>query len=200
MILALLMFAYAIGVVSSIEEAANERALRFQAQLQYVRQVLRKHRMPAPLFNRVQNYLGYTHLYGERHSISIMDELPEGCDSPTRSAPLPPPPSPSLPCFTRTGHGMVTTPARKLSFSTPFKPPPNCRIRARSLYQWRLHTSASAPACVTLRGALHLLCCRYDVARHATCTCFVLIGCATTCSSSFFGDACSLCLGSSSVM
>mmetsp|Transcript_418 Transcript_418/g.1300 ORF Transcript_418/g.1300 Transcript_418/m.1300 type:complete len:1166 (-) Transcript_418:1481-4978(-) len=78
MILSLLMFAYAIGVVSSIEGAANERALQFQAQLQYVRQVLRKHNVPVALFSRVQSYLGYTNSFGERHSIAIMNELPEG--------------------------------------------------------------------------------------------------------------------------
>ena len=74
----MLMFAYAIGVVSSIEEAANERALRLQAQLQYVQQVLRKHKVPDELFGRVQSYLVYTHTHGERYSIELMSEVPEG--------------------------------------------------------------------------------------------------------------------------
>ena len=47
---ALVMFAYAVGVVAVIEEASSERQIQLQSRTQYVRKVLRSPRsFPDPL-------------------------------------------------------------------------------------------------------------------------------------------------------
>ena len=78
MIVSLLVFAYAIGVVSAIEESANERALRFQAQQQYVRLVLKNHKLTPGLVSRVTAYLSYQFHNQNNFDASIMEGIPEG--------------------------------------------------------------------------------------------------------------------------
>jgi predicted membrane metal-binding protein len=78
MIVSLLVFAYTIGVVSAIEESTNERALRFQAQQQYVRLVLKNHKLTPGLVSRVTAYLSYQFHNQNNFDASIMEGIPEG--------------------------------------------------------------------------------------------------------------------------
>ena len=78
MVTSLLVFAYAIGVVSTIEESNNERALKFQARMQYVQLVLRHHKLSRPLVDRVTAYLEYQFNHQDDFDLSILEGLPEG--------------------------------------------------------------------------------------------------------------------------
>ena len=55
----LVVLGVTIGVVAVIEEAASERQIQLQSRTQYVRHVLRSHRLPQALVQRVSSYLAY---------------------------------------------------------------------------------------------------------------------------------------------
>ena len=73
----LLLFAYAIGVVSAGTEEANKRALNFEAQIKYVRLVLRSHELPRALVDRVMSFLSYQNRNQDHLDMRVVDELPE---------------------------------------------------------------------------------------------------------------------------
>lgn len=78
MAFSLLLFAYAIGTIAVIEEASSERQIILQSKMQYMRHVLRSHRLPSALVQRVSAYLSYNEYTSGGMTMSVLEELPEG--------------------------------------------------------------------------------------------------------------------------
>ena len=77
MVGSLLIFAFAIGVVSAGEEATNQQAMLFQARISYAMLVLRNHSLPDELVQRVKAYLTHQNTHGSSTDLSLLHELPE---------------------------------------------------------------------------------------------------------------------------
>ena len=77
MVGSLLIFAFAIGVVSAGEEATNQQAMLFQARISYAMLVLRNHCLPDELVQRVKAYLTHQNAHGSSTDLSLLRELPE---------------------------------------------------------------------------------------------------------------------------
>lgn len=66
------------GVVAVIEEASSERQIQLQSRTQYVRHVLRAHRLPHALVHRVSAYMHYKEHSAGGVNMEVLAELPEG--------------------------------------------------------------------------------------------------------------------------
>lgn len=78
MVLALLLFAYAIGAVATYEEVVSEASLQLQARVQEVRHVLRSHALPRQLLDRVSAYLVHEERSAGHATVDVLKQLPEG--------------------------------------------------------------------------------------------------------------------------
>ena len=78
MVSSLLLYAWTIGLISSIEEANNEKALLYQSKMQYVRAVLNEHELPNALLARVVAYLSYQYKDWDQFDLKLLEEMPEG--------------------------------------------------------------------------------------------------------------------------